>query len=284
MRYMPLFDFSIRHAYHADNRCSDFTLEPSSATDRLSHNHRLLLRGRPDGVGVVAPVDDRGAPFIPLDADARFEWYVRVGNPDLALITEPSELNAHRIARYRNTSPASRLVPDEHPAPDLLSSDVFATVEITPGALGALPADPLRYTVEFDAATAWWSYYLVTDLPASSGTFSLVDTSASALAFGVRDLVVEPDPSDGVAGALATRHQSVRRYRFRSARRVPSRSEPHHRIELRLDDRRVAGPLPIPKQSSLTVVPMTIDGTVEEQPALSFLVRYPDRPPANNGV
>lgn len=288
-RFLPLLELSVRHSYYPDGRCGDFAIEPSPETERLVRNHRLVLRERPDGLRVVAPVDTTGRPFITLAADVTFTWYLRLRNPDFALITDERDLVAHRTPRYRNTGPveAELLVPDENPAPDQLPPGVFATVEITPGTSSPLTADPRAFIVSFEAASAWWSYYLVTDIPAEQGAFSLVDTSSSPIEFDaddVRDLVADPDPTDEVALKLAARHPAGRRLRFRSDGPVPSRSEPRHRLELRLADERVAGPLPIPRPSSLKTVPIDVGGSVEHQPALSHIVRYPDRSTANNGV
>jgi len=104
MKYRPLFELSVTHAYYADARCPDFVIEASEETARLLKNHRLMLKPKPDGMKVLASVDDEGRLFLPLSDTAEFVFSLRLQNPDFALFTDLTDFTGENSLRFSNAT------------------------------------------------------------------------------------------------------------------------------------------------------------------------------------
>ncbi len=88
MKYLPLLELHLLHPYYADQRCLDFAIEPTPATQQLINNQRCVLKLVPDGLRLLLLVDDQNAPFIPLPADLVLTFQLKLQNPDFALFTD----------------------------------------------------------------------------------------------------------------------------------------------------------------------------------------------------
>lgn len=291
MKYVPILGVSVRHTYYTDQRCPDFAIEPSAATERLARNHRLLLRIRPDGVTVAGAVAEGGDLFIALSPDATFVFHLRLHNPDFALFTNLDDVDAQAAPRYKNGSvpaPYEPLALGSLQDPDRLPDGVFATAEVAYGSAASPAATGYReFGVEFTASRARWSYYCITDLAPEAGKLTISDGAGTdPVVFGpanTRDVVAQPDAADPIAGMLAERYPDLRRLRFISDKAVVSLDRAHQRLELRLDGERVAGPLPTPKLSANSTVEVIVDGNPREEASRFHIVKYPDPIPTSTG-
>ncbi len=92
MKYLPIMDLRIRHAYHADGRCADFVVEPGDETRRLLAGCRCLIQAFPDGLQVLAATADGAQPFLPLPTGKTLVFFLRLTNDDFPLFTDLTDL------------------------------------------------------------------------------------------------------------------------------------------------------------------------------------------------
>ena len=88
MKFLPLIDLRIRHAYYVDGRCNDFSIDPSAATQRLLINYRCIVRHLPDGLSVNTAAVDSAQPFLPLPQGENLVFHLRATNPEFPLFTD----------------------------------------------------------------------------------------------------------------------------------------------------------------------------------------------------
>lgn len=100
MKFRPLLDLQVFHDYYADKLCPDFTITPTSDTDRLLRNHRCTLIRLHNGIRLFTATTAEGAPLIPLPAPARLAFHLRLGNPDFALVTAPTGMGQPGAQRF----------------------------------------------------------------------------------------------------------------------------------------------------------------------------------------
>jgi len=220
MKYEPLFEISIVHPYYEDGRCPDIRVVASAESDALLRQHRAIVKGRPQGVLVVVPVNDEGTLHLPFPDGAAVSFDVRVTGEDFHLVTDRTAMPPMKV-------------------------DIAGLSALAPS------ASPASYAVTFTARPARWVYYVVTDVPKGTGTgdLTIVDMGASPLVFGdanKRDLVAAPDESDPVARRLAALYPDKRRLRFVSDAAVPAREASRKYVELRVDGSMVREHLPNP--------------------------------------
>ena len=111
MKFLPLFELRVRHAFYSDGRCADFAIEPTLETQRLLRNHRSITRRLPDGLRVITAVTDAGNVFIPFSKGAKFAFEMRLENAEFPLFTHLGEVGAQAAPLYTNAA---------LPAPDAL--------------------------------------------------------------------------------------------------------------------------------------------------------------------
>lgn len=102
MKYLPIFTLYLNHAYYADQRCSDFRLAPTPATQRLLDNFRCILKPFPNGIRILTTVADDGAPLIPLQKGMTFAFQLWLQNANFALFTDLTELAGIAAPVYTN--------------------------------------------------------------------------------------------------------------------------------------------------------------------------------------
>ncbi|MFN8459684.1 MAG: hypothetical protein U0401_34400 [Anaerolineae bacterium] len=102
MKFLPLIKLHLTHPYYTDNRCPDFWIEPTLATQRLLDNYRCLLKPTPNGIRVLIAVSDAEVPFIPLPPNMTFAFQLRLRNPDFALFTDLTEIRQTLAPVYTN--------------------------------------------------------------------------------------------------------------------------------------------------------------------------------------
>jgi hypothetical protein len=271
VRYLPLAEVRLRHAYYRSGRCLDFALVPGEAGARTAARRRLVVQPLPDGARVLAPVDADDAPLVDL-AGATLELELRPTNPDLALFTDLAPLRGVAAPVFVNAGDAAggelSLVAGDGPR------GAFAGVRLGGVAAAWLVGGPARFTLTFAARQARWAYYVVTD--AVDGAVELVDVeAASPLVFSTgRDLVAAPDPDDRQAALLAAQHQGARLLRFVTDAPVACAEEPRRRLELRLGGERLPLTIPNPELTSHTSLSVTVDAIPQRHESLFRVVKH----------
>ena len=110
MRYLPLFDLRLQHAYYSDGRSPDFVIEPTPETTHLLSNYRSMTKPLANGLRVITTVAASGEAFIAIPQGTVLRFNMRVLNPEFALITEPQDLANLDSTLYSN---AGMTVADE---------------------------------------------------------------------------------------------------------------------------------------------------------------------------
>jgi hypothetical protein len=103
--YKILFAIDLQHEYYANGKCTDIGIVPSADTMLLLKNGQMLYKMVGNKFVVLVKVQDSGAgvnagkPFIPLSADARFTFYLRLNKPVFTAVTN-IDFDAFRTKRY----------------------------------------------------------------------------------------------------------------------------------------------------------------------------------------
>ena len=259
MKFLPFLALRLTHPYYTDGRCPDFTIEPTAETQQLLRNYRCLLKPLTDGIQVIIPTTDAGAPLIALAKGIVFTFLLRLDNPAFPLFTELPSVPA---PLYTNVGlPAGKpvqLALVSNPNPNQLKADgaVFAQVEIhyDAAAWPNLTDGPSVFQVAFQAKQTRWKYYLVTNL--ANAQFQIDDKDASPLTFSPQNrtnLKQQPDAADSTATALATQYPDQQLWRFVSDDLIPCRQMAHKALQLSLNGNQVMGALPNPALTNYTL-------------------------------
>ena len=287
MNFLPLFEIRVDHAYYTSGRCPDLSVEPTGEGARVARNHRLVVKQREGGVLILTPVGTDQTPRIPFSGAASMAFQLRQRNHKLALFTDLLPIAGMTAPYYTNEGLAGQgggrlsLAADEQQPP---GRDILARVEIAGIDRMTPSATPPVFEVALAARAARWIYYVVTNV--EQGEFAVVDSDptpgATPLQFDAdnnpRDLVSQPDPSDAVAVDLAAQYPAMRRLRFVSSERVPSRQEPRKYLELHIDGMQRASALPNPSFESYAKVDMTIDNASQSEPSFFRLIKHIAQP------
>lgn len=253
MRYAAILEVVLKHAFHANGRCTDFAIEPSDDTARLLRDHRCLLRFLPDGFRVVTPLDDAGLPFLPLPEGARLLFRLTLEDDHFALVTALSALEkivARGFSPVFTNAHEPPGVAGELRLADGAPCRAFAEIEIVlhPGGVGRSPP-AAKYWAAFEARQAYWAYYCVTDLPQSEITekpLRILDGAPDPIVFTATALDEHPDPGDPIAVQLERLYPDKRRVRFLSGRAIHASETPRKHLKLALGSDDLLQPLPNP--------------------------------------
>jgi hypothetical protein len=258
MRYLPLLNLYLTHAYYADRRCPDFQVEPTPQTRRLLNNYRCVVKPLSNGVRILTAADG-GAPFIRMDKGMAFAFQLILRNPDFALFTDLAEsgpaarLYTNERVDIGTQVPLKLIAPQSPPVPRR-PNGMFAAVEIAyRDSAPAIDRGPGEFLVDFGAKQAWWKYYLVTDT--TSDVFRIADQDRDApLTFGDGTELKDPaKASDNVAAALAAQYPKLRILRFTSASAIPCRQKPRRSLRLFVGDSLAVETLPNPSIRNYTI-------------------------------
>lgn len=262
MKFLPLLELSLRHAYYSDGRCPDFVIAPDAETGRWLEARRCLLRCDADCLRVLTPLDGAGQLLIPASATSTLGFELTLRNPDFPLFTDLSELPANASPIYvpssREGDAPGQLVVAANGGPSYRDGR-FARIEVPcpVGSDGRSPA-PAAYHLPFPAQKLRWAYYCITAASTDSTQLHIVDAAPSGtselLSFpdeNRADLSSEPDPTDATAVQLLLQHPTLRCVRFLSDQPISCRQQPRPYLELRLGEERLVGPLPNPSPHSV---------------------------------
>ena len=210
-------------------------------------------------------------PLLPFAADAALRVHLVPIDPGFPLWTDLAELAALAAPLYTHGAPGQPLTLLDQDPPPGRPRDALAAVEVRPGA--AVPEQTPELEVTFQARSARWAYYCVTDLEAADDD-PLEIFADGPVSFGAenrRELTEQPDPEDRIAAQLAARYGDRRRIRFLSDQPVDCRQHPQATVELRRKGQRVAGPLATPPVANHSTVRPTDQ---EPEESLFQIVKY----------
>ena len=290
MKLAATFSLIIRHSYYADGVCPDFSLEPTSDTERLLKNYRCILKPSKNGVVAVTELGDDGLPVIAVDAAVKFRFNLRLRNGDFALFTDLSAINQLAAPVYgpggADVSKGGSLTLTTQA--DSLENGVFAVAEV-PGSVFATPTSwPAQFVVEFQPKRSRWIYYCVTDVKLTGKDLQVVDIGmpGAPLAFSPSnrtDLTQSPDTADALAAQLANQYPELARMRFVSDDVVPCQQSPR-KLSLQLDGHNFPDVLPVPPLRNCALWPVTAQGNQPQQDALFQVVKYVSYSFSKNGA
>ena len=123
MKYLPLFSLEILHDYYADQRCSDFAVEPTSETQKTLQNFRGQLKSFSNGIRVLVPMMEDDLPFIPITVDSILVFQLRLQNRAFPLFTDLTEISQAAAPVYTNTKVEPQLKLTSRP---FLTTEQFA--------------------------------------------------------------------------------------------------------------------------------------------------------------
>lgn len=283
MKYAALLHVELFHSFYSDALCPDLVVAPSPETARLLRSHRCLWSAVPSGLRVMtAQASGSDQPLVSIAPGTVLRFHLELQNSDFALITDLAAVSALAVPLFSNASlPAGQggelVLSRGAGAP--LPRAVLAAVELRLAGHGIGPTAP-QFRLAFQAKTARWAYYCITDLPTSGDELTIADAQPGgppALLFsdGNRTkLDGLADPVDPVAVQFVGRYPGMRCVRIVSDAAVACRQEPRKYLELRRGSERLLGPLPNP--SVRNVVRMGSPHPPED--FLFQIVKYRTRP------
>lgn len=283
MKYRALLELALFHSYYRDGRCPDFTIEPSSETARLLRNHRCQCKTTSSAIHIaIAEAGSSGQPLVPLPAQTVLRFYLKLQRSDFALLTDLASLSAMSAPTFSSTGLPTGQGGDlllTRGGEARLPEGVFAQAELTLDGHGTGPAAP-QFRIAFQAKSARWAYYCITDLAASEGELTVADANPGGPAEvlfgeGSRTTLEEaPDPADPIAVQFVGRYPGMRCVRFLSDNAVACREEPRRYLELRRGMERISAPLPNPPVRNVA----RIASPHPPQDVLYEILKYRTRP------
>jgi hypothetical protein len=180
-----------------------------------------------------------------------------------------------------------------YPVEPRLERGVFADAEIHwNNSLSSTSDIPVEFLIAFTAKQNLWTYYFVTDLDRSKGSFQIdvKDQShldSASVMFSEknrRDLNQDPDPFDDMAKALAEQYPEMQRLRFVSDDLIPCRQAARKYLELYLDGNLVCRALPNPSFRNYAKIEVKVGAHLHRQDALFQVVKYLTHPFSKRGV
>ncbi len=146
MAYRVLFTLEIVHAYYSDTRCPDFDILPTPATQKTLRGLRATLKPFANGLRVLIPLDDEGAPLVAIPQGALFSFQLRLRNPNFALFSDLDAYNQLPVPLFNNQAapqgPDLALVSRQASSVEQLSVQNPSTQE--PFVLGGRPLANLK--------------------------------------------------------------------------------------------------------------------------------------------
>lgn len=286
MNYQPLFSLELRHDYYADGLCPDFDIVPTARTQQLLANYRCILRPYAYGVRVLTQVAGDGTAFITLPDSLRFDFELRLNNPDFVLFTDLSGalkqgallVNQVGSIELQVAPPAPAAAqPGAEVAISLADPAVFANLQITiGGAARILPQDNWQFQLRFQTKQCRWKYYVLLNKPSQGSAATsqpVILDSDNQIVFApgdVRNLTLNPDASDKQAGQLARQYPDLQCWRLRSSALVACRQAPRKTLQLQLNGEKVLDALPAPPPDNFVID--VADAKAEE--GLYYTLKY----------
>jgi hypothetical protein len=97
-RYKILFSIELQNEYYSSLRCRDFSMMPSTETAALMRNQQMLYKVVGNSLVVLIKVNEADEPFVIINPDHKFLFYLALANPVFTTITN---LDFDRFPRER---------------------------------------------------------------------------------------------------------------------------------------------------------------------------------------
>ena len=259
MKFTRLFRLELRHDYHANNRCTDFDLVPTAATQKRLKQQRMRLRTFGYGLEVLAEITASDELFIDLGTGIELEFLLLLRNPafvqftqlpTLTPLTTEEQANGSQKWNAYSTStlgendramPHSELLTSRTEAPAYSRAWAVAQVALNSNITNNIGSAP-TYTITFSARSETWKYYLLTE--PTSADYQVVDGLAE-VSFSKTNMTQEPTP-DQLSQRLLTQYPDATTYLFESSLPVAYSQLGRKHLNLRKDGALVIEHLPVP--------------------------------------
>lgn len=252
MRYLPLAVLQLRHAYYADQLCTDFVLQANQETAQCLRNQRIVQRPLPSGVSLFIQVSEDNTPTIPLDTELRLEFRMLLRNPTFEAFTQlpekPPRLYTHDGLAVRQPTPLT-LQESDRSNKEL---PVFGCARlIIPGGRRPFTDGPLQFTLSFDVLESYWVYYIITGQ--TEDVFSIKDseTDVKFNKSGRSHLNDKLPAGDEVAAQLARQYPDSRRWRLVSSNPVAYKQATPPKLTLKIAQQNRDHVLGVPQQITM---------------------------------
>jgi hypothetical protein len=163
MRFSRFFSIEIRHEYYDNALCTDLQAAPTPACAALMSKCKMMFDPSPINPGVIAKLNDSDQLLSPPPANAAFDFYLLLSNPDFFTYTSPLPDSTSKAFQFTNrdakSKPLTALLSSSIPKPQPSYVDgkpVFGIVRIVADA-----TFPMTYSLSFKAANLKWRYYLI---------------------------------------------------------------------------------------------------------------------------
>lgn len=236
MSYQKLFGVEIFHDYYQDKICSDFTLEPTPACEKIIKGHRLILKNKINGIQVIARFNEGGEPWIQIAENVKFTFVLKLKNANFVEFTElAAQPNSSSIYLFKNQNTIGNEALElgrklqEHSKFALSGGyGVWGIVEINYNS--SFPQKD-NYKITFKAKKQHWKYYLVTNKNIQGNEFDIEDREEARspkISFAQREI----DQQDRVATMIAQQFPDSQPYLFQSETEIGEQEVPRRNIQL----------------------------------------------------
>src|SRR5687767_9646874 len=90
-KYKIFFMIELLHDYYSNRQCKDFDVIPSEDTSQLLKNRQMIFKMMGNKLVVLVKVNSNGPdadkPFINLNPDDKFLFYLQLNSPQFNIIT-----------------------------------------------------------------------------------------------------------------------------------------------------------------------------------------------------
>ncbi|MEH1945264.1 MAG: hypothetical protein V7L01_34310 [Nostoc sp.] len=231
MPYKKLFDLSIIHAYYQNQICPDFLVEPTIECHKMLSGHRLIVKNKVNGLGVILPVDAENQPWIDLADNLQFSFILKLKNQDFIDFTEidwqPGHDVIYQFSNAKNTNieaaalEMTKINLSERKLPR--GQNIFGIVDIYHNAsISKVLHQGNEHKITFQAKKQQWQYYLLTDSETNGDEFLIQDkdtTRNTEIKF-TKFTSAETEKTDPTLSVLQKQFPQSQQYIFQSNSKI----------------------------------------------------------------
>ena len=228
MHFERRFTITCSHEFFYGELCKDLQIVPTAACMRLLKRFRMLYKQDASG-SVSVSAQQQSGQATAIQVLPSFSFYLLVSSKAFYYYTSiPVPKNGETLLFSNSSSGDASLLPEasgiERPSPGLLhdAGRLFGIIRI------ALPAAYQAFTVNLQAASVAWRYYIVA--PVTAGVLTIKDADL-AIAFNRMD-DSNRLPADNVYQALCTAYPDARIFSYVSQSEVPLLQHARKKIQL----------------------------------------------------
>lgn len=236
MSYQKLFGVEIFHDFYQDKICSDFTLAPTPACDKILKGYRLILKNKINGIQIIARFNDQEEPWIQIAENVKFTFVLKLKNANFVEFTDlAAQPNSSSIYLFKNQNTTGNKALElgrklqEHSKFALSGGyGVWGIVEIN---YNSSLTQKDNYKITFKAKKQHWKYYLVTNENIQGNEFEIKDresTRSPKINFTLREI----EQQDRVVAMIAQQFPDSQQYLFQSETEIDEQEVPRRNIQL----------------------------------------------------